>query len=545
MGYGRRALRYLATSLLLGALATVAASPAGAQEGAAREAPAEWEEDPVTWEPIRLGWESREALIEVTVERWGEAGKAQRFRLQLEKRPGFVRESVWLPGDTILFEPNEAEKVVTLRLLLAEGGGPEGEIVISVRPEDESLSPRERRFVLPCSFGAGTGGGNGFLLRAAAPEEIPAGEIPKRVDRAARPLYASDRIAVFFTPPADPKAGKPVFWWQILGPEGKDRQGGLWNPGDWYTGDPLEAFAEKGAPAPFGTELRAGGRDRLGCLKAGRYIVRCAPHVVTDLSLLGQKGGKAGEFKDVGAFDVLPLPDLVFEQFIVEPASQHALARHESVDGGTVEIGGVSVEGRRARFSGRAAWRPRERGWREGEWIPSKEERRLEAWLQVTFPETLRMSQDILGEADCEFQPNVARNAEAVASMQFVGALCGLVPIGDRGPDRSLVLEKEVPRCWAGVQRGKEQGSWFLRAYAFGASGADYHIVAPAMKSRPVIYPAIERLSGRPEREIGDHLRDPRTRFILPVRFSFLTNDDRTFDQLGYAVYRPAGGRGP
>jgi hypothetical protein len=545
MGAGRRNRWILiALSLLL------AAAPA--DEEGQREAPEKWEDDLLSFEPVRLKAGEREQSIELTIERWGEAEGRQTFTVAVESRPAFIEEARWEPGDEVVLEEQDERKTVVLHLKLGGTGGEgEDELVIVVRSGDEALSPAERRYVLPFGFGRGESAGTAFVIKEDAPEELEPKDLLEHTDRDAEPLYCCDRVAVFFTPPVDLAAKKVVFYWAVVPPEeeaeekqekGKSRwsQGGCWNPGDWFHNESVARFQEEeAAPAAFGVELEGSGKG--AALRPGRYTVKTAFEEKSQNSLLGAEGGKIGEYEEVGSFELAPLPELVFAGFRADPGGRKDLAASSKAHEGYAEIAGVAAGGRKVKFTGRASYRGM-RATTAGP-KPALEMTRFEQWFEIEFPEVLRLGEEHLGELHCEFGPSLWVNSSGfVAWMQFVAAVTSLYAVSEGRPDSALVLGEKKPRSVASIVLKEE---W------------EHHIWGPSQFKLPhakvqaegrkawTIFGTRAGPTGRPERSLGAHLHDDGTLFVIPVRFAFLTGieDEPTFDQYGFAIYRLKGSK--
>jgi hypothetical protein len=559
MGAGRRN-RWILIALLL----LLAVAPADEEGEEGREAPEKWEDNLISLEPVRLKAGEREQGIELTIERWGEASGRQKFTVAVERRPAFVEEARWEPGDEVVFEEKDERKTVVLHLELGSSGGGEGEdeLVFVVRASDEALSPRERRYVLSFGFGRGEPAGTAFVIKEDAPEEIEPEDLLEHVDRDAAPLYCCDRVAVFFTPPVDPAAAKVVFYWTVVAPEeeeeedekedddegsGKKKeekkkqettrwsQGGYWNPGDWFHNDSVARFEEEDAPAAFGVELSGSGKGK--ALRPGRYSVKTAFEGKSEDSLLGVEGGKIGEYEEVGSFELAPLPDLVFASFSSDPGGRKDLADSPEVHEGWAEFAGVSAAGRKVKFTGRADYRGM-RATTAGP-KPALEMTRFEQWFEIEFPEVLRMGEWELGELQCKFGPGLGVNSSGfVATLQFVAAVTKLYAVAEGRPDPELVQGEELPLGVASIvpSEGRNENLWGPSAFKLPHSRVEEGGPYPWTVFGTSVGP-----TGRPKRSLGAHLHDDDTVFVIPVRFSFLTGmeDPPSYDQYGYAIYRP------
>ncbi|MHC4224370.1 MAG: hypothetical protein ACYSUN_10300, partial [Planctomycetota bacterium] len=165
MGAGRR-IRWVL--ILLAAVAIAFAE----EDEETKEAPAEWEDELLTFEPVRFESGAAEQQIELTIERWGTVEGPQKFTVRVETKPAFIEEATWHPGAEIELGPRDDTKTVHLRLKLAGTGSGEDELVLVVRAEDEEISPRERRITLPFAFGRAEPKGAAFVIKHDAPEKI-------------------------------------------------------------------------------------------------------------------------------------------------------------------------------------------------------------------------------------------------------------------------------------------------------------------------------------------------------------------------------------
>ncbi|MHC4817329.1 MAG: hypothetical protein ACYTF8_04695 [Planctomycetota bacterium] len=553
MGAGRR-IRWIL--ILLAAVAMAFAGDDEEKEEEKQEAPKKWEDELLTFEPLRLESGADSHQIELTIERWGEVAGPQKFTVRVVSKPVFIEEATWHPGAEIELGEKDDTKTVQLRLKLAGTGSGENDLVLAVRAEGEDISPRERRITLSLVFGRAEPEGAAYVIKHDAPEKIKPEELPDHVDWDAKPVYCCDRVAIFFTPPVNLEAKKVVFHWSVRRQpdEEEDEKGknekkknkeeeeegsfsGCWNPGDWFHHDGVALFPKGKVPARFGMEfvpIDAFGRFRH---TPGNYVITSAGEQESDSSLFGEKGAVVLKPVEVAQFEVAALPDLRFASFQADSGRRLDLSRLRSVVEGVAEFAAVEGGGRKVRFKGKldfvSAWESHPDG--------TKKRKTFQRVVEITFPEVLKLREQEMGKLECKFDRGQDVDGPISMALDFIGTIYELVPVAEGELDGSLFLTEKAPVIVGGISkdRNEEDGRASAPFKMLSLMAQPTLIYGKGLRPYTVSFAKWDTY-GRPDRPLGAHLRDSATKFVIPVRFSFLTgtDDPQAYDQLGYAVYR-------
>jgi hypothetical protein len=523
-------------------------------------APEEWTENLFSFEPLRIDSSILEHQIEITVHRWGSFTQAQSFKLVIEKQPSFIKKAWWAEGETLTFEPKETEKTVNLRFTLAEAGNASGDLVFHITAEDEEISPQVRRFELPFGFGREEGEGCAFLLKEDTPDKIEPNEIHKWVDPEIQPLYACDeRLAVFFTPAADLEAD----WrWSVQSPEPEPNESakqqesshtvmfGFYAPPDGLMHQDLELNPFQNIPGKFIIPLTPSTRphdwkdgaswywDGYAGWMPGPFSVETAiEQGPSENSLFGVQGSVAGEYTEVATFEFKRLPELRLAGIRSGPPQNVNLGELPWCYDGTLRMSATG-SGRALRLDMEASYR---RVHWEVETSPEPNEHKASFKATVELPETLTLGQKVLGEGKVtceEFSQGPTRGYGSLTIRAYAG-FGDLVAVSDRQPDDWMIFDANLPEEMGTVTIPDGPEIPILDGSPFSDSEV-LETRIPEWDSWPLHVTSWGlRKSGSPERALGFHLRDSKTQFVLPIRFSFPKRvEGETYEVISYAIYK-------
>ncbi|MHC4932198.1 MAG: hypothetical protein ACYTGV_08425, partial [Planctomycetota bacterium] len=211
----------------------------------------------------------------------------------------------------------------------------------------------------------------------------------------------------------------------------------------------------------------------------------------------------------------------------------------KSIVDGVARFSAVSAGGRKVRFEGHADYL------RVGQSVdeddPDKGRTIFERSVEIIFPEVLKLSESEMGKLECTFDRGEEAGGGISFSLDFVGTLHRIVPVAEGKLDSSLVLDEEPPIaiCYVTKDRNEEDGQ--VSSPFSGMSIRNLPDVIHGNGPRPYTVSFTKSDTyGRPDRPLGPHLRDDATKFVLPVRFSFVTdtNKPQAYDQFGFAIYK-------
>jgi len=495
------------------ALLLFAALLAGQEEENKPDAPADFNENLFTFEPVRLDAAELVQRVVITIHRWGKFEKDVVFTLKVLSKPPFVESAEWVDGDAVTFGPEETKKERSLRFKLKEAAKGRGKLVFSITAGDDKIVPRERKYEIPLLYGRAAAAAMVFALKEDAPDRIKPEELHKYIDPEATPVMAWERFAFYITPARDLDVEKLEFYWGLTSPDGKTLRSGLFTHMEMDKG--LVDRVPDEAPGRFGGLLYRSHNPKL---PAGKYKVWSAPEL-WDSGLLGIPMRSVGEKQEEGEVE-LAAPQLHLQGFVFEPFKTIKLERSTHVYDGRVQFFKRVREGAgEVTLEGVCTYRRPESKWdeqrRKRVFVPRDEpEQESRSRMTVQVPKVINPIRTEMGEMVLKLEKLRAGKARYGGEIAFFGGIYGLVPHRSEPAHRKLTgfASYAAPMFGTNTHTGFFKGTGWEKK--------------PALKT-------FRRKSGEKKRRIAYHLRDQDTLFYIPFRLQVLDKS-----MYGFAVYR-------
>jgi len=517
--------------------------------------------------PLRIEAGVKGYRIEIEVHRWGDPEQDFEAEIAIAAKPSFLGDVRVVEGSSLQIAAGETSAVVTIRFDAVDGASADGNetLQVSISPADEEFVPASRLLEIP--FDLRTREDPLVLVYALsedAPEQFPFQDAIDHVDAGVSDIMTCDQVAVFFTPARD--LGEPLenknFSWRIRRQsDGEDVAGGTF-AFIGADGSALERlpFAKEGSPARFAVPLnpwRWGG-DAEGTETF--VLVTTRAKSIND-GLLGATGDDrwipaSDGWQEEGTFE-LAVKRLHYLGFTFERVENSRLPK--KTDG----------EEEKREWYGRL------------DMIEAKEGERVDLDLRVRagevdgrsrltlhFPEELDPNGPAMGVVDVDGDgPEDYKEAQREfaglpgATTVFTAAMRPLVALGELPDHPAELWGKDPPVAWGRIERDDRIAYWVQDVEqdqtmihdGIGRLGRSGRFLA----FEHTIELELERLedtgiaTGAPSRSLAGHLRDPGTRWLLPVVVHLAVVERLTppwrapspyISAHGYAIYGAADG---
>lgn len=527
-----------------------------------------FEESVREFAPIRIEAGVEGYRIEIEVHRWGDPEQDFEAEIAIAAKPAFLGDVRVVEGSSLNITAGETSAVVTIRFDALEGVSARGDetLQVSISPADEQFIPATRLLEIP--FDLRTREDPLVLVYALsedAPERFPFQDAIDHVDAGVSDIMTHDQVALFFTPARD--LGEPLenknFSWRIRRQsDGEDVAGGTF-AFIGADGSALERlpFAKEGSPARFAVPLdpwRWGG-DAEGT--ATFVLVTTRAKSMND-GLLGATGDDrwipaSDDWQEEGTFE-LAVKRLHYLGFTFERVENSRLPKKTDGEEKREWYGRLDMietkEGARVDLDLRV---------RAGEVDGSSR-------LTLHFPEELDPSGPAMGVVDIDGEgPEDYAEAQREfaglpgATTVFTAAMRPLVALGELPNHPRELWGEDPPVAWGTVERDDRIAIWVQDVEAdrtmihdgigrLGRSGR-FHAFEHTIELELDHWRWVDTriATGAPSRSLAGHLRDPDTRWLLPIVVHLATVARLTppfhapspyISAHGYAIYGAADG---
>ena len=494
-------------------------------------------------EPISLRRSEEQQSVYLVIKRWNNIDAEEILQLKIKSLPSFIRDINWEEGQVVHFSAGHNEKTVPV-LINAKptGDREEGEIALAA----DSTNPKfksQPQIIIPVRIGQGENKENtrdesmhqnivALPIRADAPKDFSRKNTIDYVDGTRKDITVYDRIAIFYTPS---HAYTDGFMWEVFSSNGK----GTSNHGYEIDYDPLTLEpAKKGSPGKYVAII--------SLKKAGTYTLKTCP-LNPPPSLLGAvtglPSGDTEMFETEGSFSVTS-SILRFKDFIAEPLPDPTLEDGEFL--GTNHITFEKTgKGNHVTLAVKADWEKRVSV------NNSIRETSHETYATGTFifPESLDPVREKMGEGlfsvvqpdKLEWMIKNAKSPYVTAHDHFMAVKFykGMVYAVNRTPfERGMFIGPKAakPIGLPKFEANSTKNVFRELTRGWGDIGEKKIVFRGNPKDSSQTF-------GTPEQYLVDHLRDPDTLFVIPIRIELHENTRGIGDGFvkkeiwGYAIY--------
>ena len=258
--------------------------------------------------PLVLEETAKDIVVDIEILRWGEVENQQSFTISLQSQPEFV-DNIRLDKTQISLSPEEWAEELQLTFDVkeaasgSEGGSESGDIVFLVTSEDKTLTPPERKFIIPLRYQSG---GDRSIFVTTVREDFAGTvglyETHLECHTEEVTLFTVDPIWIFFKGfPEDQH-----FFYTLVGPDGEEIETKPYAPGEDFGSGVLASM--EGAISPMFKvfdefEYDSDGQSSIPW-QAGTYTVKAAyqsgdsnnPYAMFMNTL---------EFREIGTFELV------------------------------------------------------------------------------------------------------------------------------------------------------------------------------------------------------------------------------------------------